>query len=67
MTVTSLPHLLLFEILKKQYWHGIFNKLRHDMSLVHLKQLSYNLVHSFISYASVAWGSLKLKSTNKKQ
>ena len=36
---------------------GIFAKLRHYMSLAQLKQLYYSLVHPYISYAILAWGS----------
>ena len=36
---------------------GIFSKLRHYMSLAQLKQLYYSLVHPYISYAILAWGS----------
>ena len=36
---------------------GIFLKLRHFISLQHLKQLYYNLVYPYLSYAIIFWGS----------
>ena len=44
---------------------GIFSKLRHYMSLAQLKQLSYSIVHPFISYASLA-GESGFKTQIKK-
>ena len=36
---------------------GIIFKLQHYLSLKQLKQLYYNLIYPYISYAIVAWGS----------
>ena len=36
---------------------GIFAKLRHFVSLQQLKQLYYNLIYPYLSYAITAWGS----------
>ena len=36
---------------------GIFLKLRHYPSLKQLKQLCYNLIYPYLSYAIIAWGS----------
>ena len=36
---------------------GIFLKLRHYLSLKQLKQLYYNLIYPYLSYAIIAWGS----------
>ena len=49
---------------------GIFSKLRHYMSLAQLKQLYYSLVHPYISYAILAWGSgvkTQIKQVQTKQ
>ena len=49
---------------------GIFTKLRHYMSLAQLKQLYYSLVHPYISYAILAWGSgskTQIKKVQTKQ
>ena len=49
---------------------GIFSKLRHYVSLQQLKQLYYNLIYPYISYAIVAWGSAyksHLKALQTKQ
>ena len=37
---------------------GIFYKLRHYLSLSQLRQLYYNLIYPYLSYAIVAWGSI---------
>ena len=49
---------------------GIFLKLRHYISLQQLKQLYYNLVYPYLSYAVISWGSaytshLKRSKLNK--
>ena len=36
---------------------GILSKLRHFTSLFQLKQLHYNLIYPYISYAITSWGS----------
>ena len=36
---------------------GVVGKLRHCTSLLHLKQLYYNLIYPYISYAITSWGS----------
>ena len=36
---------------------GIFFKLRHYLSPQQLKQIYYNLIYPYLSYAIVAWGS----------
>ena len=36
---------------------GIVGKLRHCTSLLQLKQLYYNLIYPYISYAITSWGS----------
>ena len=36
---------------------GIFAKLHHFVSLQQLKQLYYNLIYPYLSYAITAWGS----------
>ena len=36
---------------------GIFLKLRHYISLQQLKQLYYNLIYPYLSYAVISWGS----------
>ena len=36
---------------------GILSKLRHFTSLLQLKQLYYNLIYPYISYAITSWGS----------
>ena len=36
---------------------GIFPKLRHFLDLKQLKQLFYNLIYPYLSYAILAWGS----------
>ena len=36
---------------------GIFLKLRHFLDLKQLKQLYYNLIYPYLSYAILAWGS----------
>mgnify|MGYP000480072878 FL=1 len=36
---------------------GILLKLRHFISLQQLKQLYYNLVYPYLSYAVLSWGS----------
>ena len=49
---------------------GIFTKLRQYMSLAQLKQLYYSLVHPYISYAILAWGSgskTQIKKVQTKQ
>ena len=49
---------------------GIFTKLRHYMPLAQLKQLYYSLVHPYISYAILAWGSgsrTQIKKVQTKQ
>ena len=49
---------------------GVFAKLRHYMSLAQLKQLYYSLVHPYISYAILAWGSgprTQIKKVQTKQ
>ena len=36
---------------------GIISKLRHYLSINQLKQIYYNLIYPYISYAILAWGS----------
>ena len=36
---------------------GIISKLRYYLSVNQLKQIYYNLIYPYISYAIVAWGS----------
>ena len=36
---------------------GIISRLRHYVSLKQLKELYYNLIYPYISYAIIAWGS----------
>ena len=36
---------------------GIISKLRHYLSLKQLRQLYYNLIYPYLSYAIIAWGS----------
>lgn len=36
---------------------GIISKLRHYLSIPQLKQIYYNLIYPYISYAILAWGS----------
>ena len=36
---------------------GIFLKLRHFLPLKQLRQLYYNLIYPYLSYAIIAWGS----------
>ena len=36
---------------------GVISKLRHYLSIRQLKQLYYNLIYPFLSYATLAWGS----------
>ena len=36
---------------------GIISKLRHYLSIHQLKQIYYNLIYPFLSYAVIAWGS----------
>lgn len=37
--------------------NGIISKLRHYLSIHQLKQMYYNLIYPYISYAILAWGS----------
>ena len=49
---------------------GIFLKLRHYLPLKQLKQIYYNLIYPYISYAIEAWGSatsINLKRVQTKQ
>ena len=39
---------------------GIVGKLRHCTSLLQLKQLYYNLIYPYISYAITSWGNSSL-------
>ena len=36
---------------------GVISKLRHYLSIHQLKQLYYNLIYPYLSYAIIAWGS----------
>ena len=36
---------------------GIISKLRHYLSIHQLKQIYYNLIYPYLSYAVIAWGS----------
>ena len=36
---------------------GIFYKLRHYLSPAQLRQIYYNLIFPYLSYAIIAWGS----------
>ena len=36
---------------------GVISKLRHYLSIRQLKQLYYNLIYPYLSYAIIAWGS----------
>ena len=36
---------------------GIISKLRYYLTLSQLKQIYYSLIHPYISYAILAWGS----------
>ena len=36
---------------------GVISKLRHCLSIHQLKQLYYNLIYPYLSYAIIAWGS----------
>ena len=36
---------------------GIISKLRHYLSIYQLKQIYYNLIYPYLSYAVIAWGS----------
>ena len=37
--------------------NGIISKLRHYLTLLQMKQIYYSLIHPYISYAILAWGS----------
>ena len=45
----------------------IFLKLRHYLSLKQLKQLYYNLIYPYLSYAIIAWGSASTSYLEKIQ
>ena len=36
---------------------GIISKLRHYLSIHQLKQIYYNLIYPYLSYAVIVWGS----------
>ena len=38
--------------------NGIISKLRHYLTLLQMKQISYSLIYPCISYAILAWGSV---------
>ena len=46
---------------------GIIAKLRHYLSIKQLKQLYYNLIYPYISYAIMAWGSTYKTNLQKLQ
>lgn len=46
---------------------GIISKLRYYLSLTQLKQLYYNLIYPYISYAIMAWGSVYQSHLQKVQ
>ena len=49
---------------------GVISKLRHYLSIGQLKQLYYNLIYPYLSYAIIAWGSAyktRLKRLQSKQ
>ena len=45
---------------------GIFLKLRHYLSPQQLKQIYYNLIYPYLSYAILAWGSAYKSTTLSK-
>ena len=49
---------------------GVISKLRHYLSIRQPKQLDYNLIYPYLSYAIIAWGSAyktHLKTLQSKQ
>ena len=46
---------------------GVISILRHYFSLKQIRQLCYNLIYSYISYATVAWGSTCKRNIQKVQ
>ena len=46
---------------------GIFFKLRHYLTPLQLRQIYYNLINPYISYAIVAWGSAYKSNLKKLQ
>ena len=46
---------------------GIISKLRHYLSIKQLKQIYYNLIYPYITYAILAWGSTYVSSLQKVQ
>ena len=46
---------------------GIVSKLRHYLSIHHLKQIYYNLIYPYLLYAVIAWGSAYLQTLQSKQ
>ena len=38
--------------------NGIISKLRHYLTLLQMKQIYYSLIYPYISYATLAWGSV---------
>ena len=46
---------------------GIFLKLRHFLPLKQLRQLYYNLIYPYLSYAIIAWGSASASHLKKIQ
>ena len=46
---------------------GIILKLRHYLSIHQLKQIYYNLIYPYLSYAVIAWGSAHLQTLQSKQ